>query len=69
MAQKQVTESEAAKLNEAIKTLHNFCTSHSACKNCPFRKEALEPYGVACKFGSFYPELWDGLEIKEEVNT
>lgn len=65
MAQKQVTKSEAAKLNEAIKTLHNFCTSHSACKNCPFRKEALEPYGVACKFGSFYPELWDRVEIEE----
>lgn len=66
MAKKPVTEQEAAKLNEAIKTLHNFCASRSSCKDCPFRKEAFEVYGVACKFGSFYPELWDGLEIKEE---
>ena len=66
MAKKPVTEQETAKLNEAIKTLHNFCASRSACKDCPFRKEALEPYGVVCKFGSFYPELWDSLEIKEE---
>ena len=66
MAKKPVTEQEAAKLHEAIKTLHNFCASRSACKDCPFGKEALEPYGVVCKFGSFYPELWDSLEIKEE---
>ena len=66
MAKKPVTEQEAAKLNEAIKTLHNFCASRSSCKDCPFRKEAFVPYGVVCKFGSFYPELWDELEIKEE---
>ena len=66
MAKKSVTEQEAAKLNESIKTLHNFCAAHSSCRDCSFRKEALEPYGIACKFGSFYPELWDSLEIKEE---
>lgn len=65
MAQKQVTEAEAAKLNEAIKTLHNFCTSQSACKDCPFKKEGISIYGTPCKFGSFYPELWDRVEIKE----
>lgn len=40
MAKKPVTEQEAAKLNEAIKTLHNFCASRSACKDCPFRKRS-----------------------------
>ena len=65
MAKKHITQKEAAKLNEAIKTLHNFCASHFACKECPFRKEPLAPYGIVCKFGSFYPELWDDLEIKE----
>lgn len=65
MAQKPVTEKEAAKLNEAIKTLHNFCASRFACEGCPFRKEGIALYGTPCKFGSTYPELWDGLEIKE----
>lgn len=41
MAKKPITEQEAAKLNEAIKTLHNFCASRSACKDCPFRKKLL----------------------------
>ena len=66
MAPKPVTGSEAAKLNEAVKTLHNFCASRNSCKDCPFKKEALAIYGTTCKFGSFYPELWDELEIKEE---
>lgn len=65
MAQKQVTESEAAKLNEAIETLRSFCESHTYCKDCPFKKESSSVYGPPCKFGSVYPELWDRVEIKE----
>lgn len=66
MAQKPVTEKKAAKLNKAIKTLHNFCTSRS-CNGCPFKNDDVIIYGTFCKFGSFYPGLWDGLEIKEEA--
>lgn len=56
MAQKPVTKKKAAKLNKAIKTLHNFCTSRS-CKGCPFKNDDVIIYGTLCKFGSFYPEL------------
>ena len=66
MDKKPITRSEASKLNASIETLRNFCNSNSSCKGCPFRKEDSVIYGV-CKFGSFYPELWDGLEIKDDV--
>lgn len=67
MGQKYISKDEASKLNTAIETLRNFCDSHSFCRGCPFRKEVTVVYGSICKFGSFYPELWDGLEIKDDV--
>lgn len=68
MAQKSITkEEEVAKLNEAIETLRSFCKSHRCLEGCAFRKENQSRYGTLCKFGSFYPELWDDLKIKEEV--
>lgn len=60
---KHVTGSEASKLNKAVETLRSFCESHTYCGECPFKKEGV--VGTTCKFGSTYPELWDGLEIKE----
>ena len=59
------TAAEAAKLNEALQTLHNYCAK-GVCNGCPFKREKQPVYGTSCKFGSFYPELWDGLEIKED---
>lgn len=59
------TAAEAAKLNEALQTLHNYCAK-GQCLGCPFKRDIQSPYDTSCKFGSFYPELWDGLEIKEE---
>ena len=67
MALKPITKQEADKLNEALRTLHNFCASRFACEGCPFRKEGISIYVSPCKFGPFHPELWDDLEIKEEV--
>lgn len=62
---KPVTRSEASNLNKAVETLRSFCESHPRCGDCPFKKDDVGIYGTKCKFGSFYPELWDGLEIKE----
>lgn len=66
MTQKSITKAEVSKLNKAVRTLHSFCDSRSTCKGCPFKKESTSIYGKICKFGCFYPELWDGLEIKED---
>ena len=61
-----ITKREATELNKAVRTLRNFCKSRSHCNSCPFMKEDFVICGNFCKFGSFYPGLWDGLEIKEE---
>jgi len=61
-----ITKEEATELNKAIITLRNFCKTRSHCNSCPFKKEDFVTYGEFCKFRSFYPGLWDGLEIKEE---
>lgn len=63
--EKSVTKSEADKLNKAVETLRSFCESRTHCGNCPFKKEEFTVYGNSCKFGSTYPELWYGLEIKD----
>lgn len=57
---------EVVKLNKAVETLRSFCESRSSCYGCPFRNEDFITYGDACKFGYFYPGLWNELEIKEE---
>ncbi len=62
---KPVTGSEASNLNKAVETLRSFCESRPRCGDCPFKKEGVVIYGAKCKFGSFYPELWEGLEIKD----
>lgn len=62
----ELTPEETAKLNEAIQTLHNYC-AEGYCEDCPFRKEKQPLYGTLCKFGSFYPELWEDVNIKEDV--
>ena len=62
---KKPTPEQAAELNEALKVLHNYCAA-GECNGCPFRSEKQSVYSNQCRFGSFYPELWDGLEIKEE---
>lgn len=62
----KLTPEDTAKLNEAIQTLHNYCAK-GYCEDCPFRKEEQPLYGTLCKFGFVYPELWAGLEIKEDV--
>lgn len=59
---------EEVKLNEAVRTIRSFCKARSSCDDCPFRKEGTVGYGNNCKFGSFHPEFWDGLEIKEDVD-
>lgn len=68
MAQKPVTKKEIAELNKAVRALRNFCLSRYACAGCPFKKDGISLYGVPCKFGSFYPELWDDVEVKEATN-
>lgn len=65
MEQKSVTGSETDKLNNAVETLRSFCESQTHCGGCPFKKDKLTVYENPCKFGSFYPELWYDLEIKE----
>lgn len=59
------TAEEAAKLNQALQTLHNYCAA-GLCLGCPFERNPKSPYETSCKFGSLYPELWDELEIKED---
>lgn len=59
------TPEQVAAVNDALRVLHDYCAS-GVCNGCPFKREGFSPYGTPCKFGSFYPELWDGLEIKEE---
>lgn len=66
MAQKPITKQEADKLNEALRTLHDFCESRFACEGCPFRKKGTVVYGPPCKFGSNHPVLWDHMKIKED---
>ena len=60
----KITDAEATKLNEALCTLHEYCAK-GLCLGCPFEKDIQSPYDTSCKFGSFYPELWDDLEIKK----
>lgn len=64
MKSKPLTKSELTKLNEAVETLRRFCESQSSCKKCPFERDFPKIYEY-CKFGSFHPRLWDGLEINK----
>ena len=61
---KKPTPDQTAALNSAIKVLHDYCAA-GECNGCPFRNEKRSVYSNPCRFGCFYPELWDCLEIKE----
>ena len=64
MAHKPITKNEAVKLNKAVETLLNFCEARSSCYGCPFSNEVF--CGDACKFGYFYPALWNELKIQQD---